>query len=66
MLGIFPHWLDSVQPPIPQSDWAYKFIIITSMVLKLNPDTRIGHGSFQFRVDISLAHRIVSYVPGGF
>ena len=40
--------------------------IYTSMAPKLNPDMRVGHGSFQSPVDLSLAHRIADYVPESF
>ena len=40
--------------------------IYTSMVPKLNHDMRVGHRSFQYPVDLSLAHRMASYVLGSF
>lgn len=40
--------------------------IYTSIVPKLNRDMRVGHGSFQYPVDLSLAHRMVGYVLGSF
>jgi len=36
------------------------------MVPKLNPDMSVGHESFQFPVDLSLAHRMADYIPGSF
>jgi len=36
------------------------------MFPKLSPDLRVGRGSFQSPVDLSLAHRIIGSVPGSF
>jgi len=51
--------------------WEIKLEIIedsmyTSIVPKLNADLRVGHGSIQSPVDLSLAHRIIGYVPRSF
>jgi len=36
------------------------------MFPKLSPNLRVSRGSFQSPVDLSLAHRIIGYVPGSF